>query len=488
MCSIIREVEGDTPINKTLNFDEVEEDNDDEYNFTNLIGAADKIRPEYDGTFYGNTLMIGPTQCGKTYMIKKLIKNGFLKQNVLIWVHPHAMDDNFKSFARDVRKNFPDTTVTLVSLEKESKRKGEYVDNILRGTLKKAVSENHKKGLKTTIVFDDLMVELMREACPILSCFSRWRHFNCKTVILCQSFLDKVSTFKNLLYNSQQVCLFFSPNSGNPVKNYLRSVITQQWKSDANGAPDTKNINILVNKFYNKELGSNVGDSIVVHSKNSLNIDNSENRTKDTDINNEEEEEQESYDSNMELDTDESDTYDNDPPGIEKKQREQRLKNYIVKNYSNPNKQIAFVFHGKNYVNVHTFRDKQKQGMHFSCSTDIDNDRDDDDDDSDSNDFCNKRTTSDMDSDGSSDTIDEKSFEKNNKKLRLDNTIKNKEKYKAKQQQDSQSESEDEQEDVKQLNAKMYKRFASFLKLLNKTTGDTSSEYSSETDSSSSDG
>ena len=191
--------------------------------------------PGFDIRFQvpSNLLAVGPTSCGKTSWLKKLVQN----RHDLFSSVPSHMILFYKQSQKDYHEmekmmNCGRTGISFAKFDTLP----ESVEDM------KEILERFPKFSPKLIVFDDYLEEvgsLLKHFFTVLT-----HHYNCFTIFLCQNLFSAKSELRTLSINSQYMVLFNNPRDRSAITHLAKQVfpgnvhaLTNAYASATNEKP-----------------------------------------------------------------------------------------------------------------------------------------------------------------------------------------------------------------------------------------------------------
>ena len=160
-----------------------------------------------------NLLAVGPTSCGKTSWLKKLVEN----REIMCSPVPECMILFYKESqpAYNDMERWMNDGVCKKSFCKFSAIP-ESVEDM------KDILEMFPKDLPKIVVFDDFLDEVgsvLKHFFTVLT-----HHYNCLTIFLCQNLFSAKSKLRTLSINSQYMILFNNPRDRSAISHLAKQV------------------------------------------------------------------------------------------------------------------------------------------------------------------------------------------------------------------------------------------------------------------------
>ena len=160
-----------------------------------------------------NLLAVGPTSCGKTSWLKKLVKN----KDIMFSPVPKCMllfykesQQAYDDMEQEMNKNCEGNSFHKFSSMPESI---EEMKNVL---------EVVPKAQPKIVVFDDYLDEVgtvLKHFFTVLT-----HHYNCFTIFLCQNLFSAKSELRTLSINTQYMVLFNNPRDRSAISQLAKQV------------------------------------------------------------------------------------------------------------------------------------------------------------------------------------------------------------------------------------------------------------------------
>ena len=160
-----------------------------------------------------NLLMVGPTSCGKTSWLKKLVEN----REIMCSPVPECMILFYKESQpayKDMERCMND------GAHKKSFCKFLAIPESVEDM--KDILEMFPKDLPKIVIFDDFLDEVgsvLKHFFTVLT-----HHYNCLMVFLCQNLFSTKSELRTLSINSQYMILFNNPRDHSAVSHLAKQV------------------------------------------------------------------------------------------------------------------------------------------------------------------------------------------------------------------------------------------------------------------------
>ncbi len=160
-----------------------------------------------------NLLAVGPTSCGKTSWLKKLVKD----RGIMCSPVPECMILFYKEFQpayADMERRMND--------DMREKRFCKFSSMPESVEEMKDILETFPRALPKIVVFDDFLDEVgsvLKHFFTVLT-----HHYNCLTVFLCQNMFSAKSELRMLSINSQYMILFNNPRDRSAVSHLAKQV------------------------------------------------------------------------------------------------------------------------------------------------------------------------------------------------------------------------------------------------------------------------
>ena len=155
----------------------------------------------YNAKFNSHMLIIGSTGTGKTTYVEKILENGFLEGNELLWISSEQVSKETRLSYSEKFHNF--NTISFYEINK-SVDVSEFFDEIIPQIKKKYVESNRQ--YKTIMVFDDLLTIIDKTekfGIFLASC----RHYGVLAVNIFQGFRN-TDKWDNIKANSPILVVF----------------------------------------------------------------------------------------------------------------------------------------------------------------------------------------------------------------------------------------------------------------------------------------
>ncbi len=160
-----------------------------------------------------NLMVVGPTSCGKTSWLKKLVKD----KDVFFSPAPRCM----LLFFKESQQAYDEMERRMnANQEDRSFYKFASVPNSVEEM--KDILEMFPKNLPKIVVFDDYLDEVGQVLKHFFTVLTH--HYNCFTVFLCQSLFGAKSELRMLSINSQYMILFNNPRDKSAVSHLAKQV------------------------------------------------------------------------------------------------------------------------------------------------------------------------------------------------------------------------------------------------------------------------
>ena len=159
-------------------------------------------------------MAVGPTSCGKTSWLKKLVKN---KDTMFSPDPPKCM----LLFYKQTQAAYDDME-RRVNANREEKSFFKFASMPSSIEEMKDILEVMPKNEPKIVVFDDYLDEVG----PVLKHFFTvlTHHYNCFTVFLCQNLFSARSELRTLSINTQYMVLFNNPRDRSAISNLAKQV------------------------------------------------------------------------------------------------------------------------------------------------------------------------------------------------------------------------------------------------------------------------
>ena len=160
-----------------------------------------------------NLLAVGPTSCGKTSWLKKLVEN----RDIMCSPVPERMI----LFYKESQPAYTDMERQMNDVDREKRFcKFSHMPESIEDM--KYILEMFRRGLPKIVVFDDFLDEVglvLKHFFTVLT-----HHYNCLTVFLCQNMFSAKSELRTLSVNSQYMILFNNPRDRSAVSHLAKQV------------------------------------------------------------------------------------------------------------------------------------------------------------------------------------------------------------------------------------------------------------------------
>lgn len=180
-----------------------------------------------------NLIAVGPTSCGKTTWLKKLVKY----RHDLFSLAPMKMILFYKQSQKDYHE--------MERLMNQNQNENCFVKyDALPSSVEdmKELLDQFPKSTPKLIVFDDYLDEvgsMLKHFFTVLT-----HHYNCFTIFLCQNLFSAKSDLRTLSINSQYITLFNNPRDQSSVLHLAKQVfpgnihtLTNAYKAATNEKP-----------------------------------------------------------------------------------------------------------------------------------------------------------------------------------------------------------------------------------------------------------